>query len=79
MKYLWSRTDQRNLEELLARKAGFEEESFLPLVSVIKQLHCIDPTLDARDAAVNLRNYADVLRDALAPFDSGVRCPVAAP
>ncbi len=73
----WSKADEQRLAELTARKSKFEAVNEAPVRAVILK---IDPDLahDGRalDALVSAYvDHAEEIRDALAPFDSGVRAP----
>ena len=71
----WSYRDERDLRELMERKAEFDE-TYRPAVRLI--LTAIHENL--RNQPVMLEGIvkkwidnADAIRDALAPFDSGIR------
>lgn len=73
----WSKRDERDLQDLLKRKQAFDAAAHAPVLDVaikIKSLinSMVEP--DANESLVSaLINYADDIRDALEPFDSGVR------
>lgn len=83
----WTASDEAQLQELTERKARIMTEARLPLLSVIHSIRADwqrlsdsvqQNTLEDPDAlqdwvAEQLIANADALRDALAPFDSGVR------
>ncbi len=84
----WSKADEAELQSMLKRKATFTEEAERPVRSVIVAVRTSldnslgNCSLDWSDLTSNdgveilvatLINYADSIRDALAPFDSGIR------
>lgn len=62
----WTAKDQVELERMLDRKRTLEAANMAPLIALVKRLNINEL---ARDLADN----AESLRDALEPFDSGVR------
>ena len=73
----WSKRDEYDLQDLLKRKAAFDAVNREPVLKVVKKLRALvgakaDPQKD-ESVATGLINMADAIRDALAPFDSGVR------
>ncbi len=73
----WSKRDEYDLQDLLKRKAAFDVVNREPVLEVVKKLRALvgvkaDPQKD-ESVATGLINMADAIRDALAPFDSGVR------
>lgn len=69
----WTAGDQARLDELNSRKVAWEKQARAPLEDVIKQVfHRTTPTSVEIIRDRMIKN-ADSLRDALAPFDSGVR------
>jgi hypothetical protein len=83
----WTREDERQLQVMQERKERVEAQRDAELRPIARQIaHQLarSPELpenalrgletQVTDALVGvLKNYADTLRDALAPFDSGVR------
>ena len=88
MKNKWSSRDQAELDTLQKRKAAFESEARAPLMTIAEKLRLTTvpalypaPSMNPPAAQVPwleitklLAANADALRDALEPFDSGVRC-----
>ena len=73
----WSKRDEYDLQDLLKRKAAFDAVNREPVLKVVKKLRALvgakaDPQKD-ECVATGLINMADAIRDALAPFDSGIR------
>lgn len=71
----WSAADQRELDALTKRKALFEDQRMGALLSVVAKLDFMSEfQVHPERLASAMRLHADDLRDALAPFDSGIRC-----
>lgn len=68
----WAPRDQVELDALIKRKAAFENQSMVPLLEVASYINVGGMHTD-HEIAMLLRNHADELRDALKPFDSGIR------
>ncbi|NWF45429.1 hypothetical protein F3K02_09240 [Hydrogenophaga sp. D2P1] len=71
MKDRWTFQDEHKLQVLLKRKTETTERNMKPLVLIARLL---DTDSTDEKLAESLAQYADALRDALEPFDSGVRC-----
>ena len=73
----WSKRDERDLQDLLKRKQAFDAAAHAPVLDVAIKIKLLINSMvepDASESLVSaLINYADAIRDALAPFDSGVR------
>ncbi len=71
----WSPQDEAAYQELLARRAEFEKARNGPLDKVVNALTHGTGADGVYPTALRLRliQYADDVRDALAPWDSGVR------
>lgn len=68
----WTLRDQQELEALQARRIKFYKEKTAPVLDVARNI--VSAGWDSpEELAQTLIQYADSLRDALAPFDSGVR------
>lgn len=69
----WTAQDEAQLKALTQQRTDFYQTNLEPLAKLcevkIRDV-CRD---DAFNMAEDLAKYADVFRDALAPFDSGVR------
>ena len=76
LKNKWSRQDEAALTELLDRKKAFEAEARAPLNKIVVDMaQSLGPQPPYPSRIVDLLvARADELRDALAPFGSGVRC-----
>ena len=83
MKNQWTLRDQAELDALTKRKAAFESEARAPLNKLVASMGLslgleapsLGPTPPYPSRIVDaLIARADDLRDALKPFDSGVRC-----
>lgn len=83
MKNQWTSRDQAELDALQKRKAAFETEARAPLNKLVADLGLhlgfeapsLGPTPPYPVRVVDvLIGRADALRDALEPFDSGIRC-----
>lgn len=79
----WTPQDEAALTKLLDRKKAFEAEARAPLNKLVADMNLSfsgprsssAPTPPYPSQVVDLLvARADELRDALAPFDSGVRC-----
>lgn len=72
----WTRTDEAMLTELLRRKSEVEAKLMGPLNALlVKQFEWAFPgEFDLKHLGQILAENADAFRDALKPFDSGVRC-----
>lgn len=69
----WSFRDERDLRELMERKAEFDE-AHRPAVRAAISSITTNLSPDMLEATVNdWIKRADTIRDALKPFDSGVR------
>lgn len=79
MRIQWYGKDQLLLDELLERKSAFEAQSIGPLVAVLERMACFERLAQIDDLVKIFRRHADDLRDALKPFDSGMRGPSAEP
>lgn len=85
MKNQWSARDQAELDALVKRKAAFDAEARKPLYDVVAAMHLStndapgwappapNPQVPYQVVVERLIAFAGTLRDALAPFDSGVR------
>ena len=75
LKNKWSQRDEAALTELLDRKKAFEAEARAPLNKIVADMaQSLGPQSLYPWQIVDLMiARADALRDALAPFDSGVR------
>ncbi len=74
-KLKWSSDDESRLQELEQRKKLFNEVNLPILVKVLRTAlgqSMTDQTLSSM--AFNMTKHADAIRDALEPYDSGVRC-----
>ncbi len=70
----WSRRDEQVLAELLERKRRFELTARMPVHDVVNRIRAALGGAYGPDQMVDeFINNADSIRDALAPFDSGVR------
>ena len=70
----WTIEDQQQLEELLDRKSTFVNTHKPPVVKAVEIMYGEFASAAARDQLVDkLMRHAELLRDVLAPFDSGVR------
>lgn len=77
----WTQNDQRALDQLVERKAAFEQAHRVPLEGFVRdtiQPHTGINSGCADSVAKWLIHNADTIRDLLLPFDSGVRGPDAA-
>jgi hypothetical protein len=73
----WSPKDQAKLQELQQRKAEHDAINLKRLVAVVECFGCIGNTTTPEEVAEVLIANADAVRDALAPYDSGVRVEAA--
>lgn len=75
--YTWTPSHQQQLDDLTVQKARFEEHASPPLMDVIDN-HLLDEdegySYPRAMLFTKMRENADAIRDALAPFDSGIRC-----
>ena len=73
----WSKRDEYDLQDLLKRKQAFDAAAHAPVLDVAINIRTLVNSMvepDANESLVSaLINYADSIRDALAPFDSGIR------
>jgi len=75
MKDRWTNQDEAELQRLLKRKNETIAKNMKPLLALAAHLDTTSP----EDLADDLAAHADELRDALEPFDSGIRCVAEAP
>lgn len=75
MKDRWTHQDEAELQRLTKRKAETIAKNMKPLDALAKKLN----TSSDESLAESLAEHADELRDALEPFDSGIRCVAEAP
>lgn len=81
LKNKWSNRDEAELKALLSRKKAFEAEARAPLNKIVVDMglslapaQSLGPQPPYPSRIVDLMILrAEALRDALAPFDSGVR------
>ena len=73
----WTQKDETALQEMQNRKHRIMDANLEPLMKLIKDDCLIDSSNDEAIAAALVDN-ADAYRDALEPFDSGIRCAVSA-
>ena len=66
----WTKRDAAMLKELQAKKAAWEEKNHRPVRFIAQD---IQPLSTVNLVFEYLIKHADRIRDALAPFDSGVR------
>jgi hypothetical protein len=90
MKNQWTSRDQAELDALQKRKAAFDAEARKPLYDVAAAMGLTtsdapswappspNPQIPHQVVVERLISFAGTLRDALEPFDSGVRCGSAA-
>ncbi len=75
-KTVWGPSQQAQLDDLTAQKAAFEANATIPLQDVIDR-HLLDSDafagLPRGMLFAAMRKNADAIRDALAPYDSGIR------
>jgi hypothetical protein len=71
----WTHQDEAELQRLTKRKAETIAKNMKPLDALAKKLN----TSSDESLAESLAEHADELRDALEPFDSGIRCVAEAP
>jgi len=70
----WSKRDESDLQALLRRKQAFELTARMPVHDVVARIRTALGAVYGPDQMVDeFINHADAIRDALAPFDSGVR------
>jgi len=85
MKNQWTSRDQAELDALQKRKAAFDAEVRKPLYDVAAAMNLTtndapgwappapNPQVPHQVVVERLIAFADTLRDALEPFDSGIR------
>ena len=71
----WTKLDEAMLNELQERKAAFELARIRPVIEMVCKVHpkITDYGAVIQEIADRMIEHADMIRDALAPFDSGVR------
>lgn len=70
----WSKADEQRLKELQDRKAAWELSRLNPVYDMIKKVHPgVEGVNRLESVGERMIKHADLIRDALAPFDSGVR------
>lgn len=71
----WTPNDEEQLQRMLKQKAEFEFEALKPVGEIASDLAAFlhNRKWGATDITKFLTGHADELRDALAPFDSGIR------
>lgn len=69
----WSIRDEQLLKELQERKAAFEKAHWVPVMDMVTRLNLKIEGLTHQGTAERMIQRADEIRDALEPFDSGVR------
>lgn len=70
----WSKRDEAVLQEMIRRKQAFELTARMPVHDVVARIRTALGAIYGPDQMVDaLITHADAIRDALAPFDSGVR------
>lgn len=71
----WSKRDEAVLQEMIRRKQAFELTARMPVHDVITRIRAaLGAVFYGPDQMVDeFINNADAIRDALEPFDSGVR------
>lgn len=72
MNPVWTHTNQRELERLQLAKHEFVTWARAPVAALAKSM-LGEVEVSVTDLTDFMINHADSLRDALAPFDSGVR------
>jgi hypothetical protein len=76
MKATWTTWNEIDLQNLIKLKAEFEEQAARPLMDVIDN-YLLDTdegySFPRAKLFQAMREHADAVRDALLPFDSGVR------
>lgn len=71
----WDMDDERQLRELEERRKLFNEVHMPIIVKALRTAigqSMSDQALSSM--ALNMTRHADEIRDALAPYDSGIRC-----
>lgn len=68
----WTHSEEHQLQQLLQRKKELMEKNTKPLVELVSTTGLRHETSDENIAEL-LMAHADQFRDALEPFDSGVR------
>lgn len=70
----WTDADERELQSMINRKAAFETQARIPVINVVQRIRGTLGAVHNESQLVDaLITHADAIRDALAPFDSGVR------
>lgn len=70
----WTDADERELRSMINRKAVFETQARRPVIDVVQRIRGTLGAVHNESQLVDaLITHADAIRDALAPFDSGVR------
>jgi len=70
----WTTNDEQRLQEMLVRKQLFTSRTRAKLEEVVEQFFY--SYMSANDIVDELIKHADDIRDALQPYDSGVRVAV---
>ena len=67
----WTNREESELQRLMKRKIELTAKNMAPLVELVKRE--VEPERCAENIAEALAANADDFRDALEPFDSGIR------
>lgn len=73
MKERWTNEDERQLMQMQERRARLLKEGFEPLAALVAD-EALCNCANNKEIAECLMKRADEFRDALEPFDSGIRC-----
>jgi len=73
-KLRWTQDDENDLQSMVKRKADFQSHSRKPVIDAVQRIrHTLGAVHNEAQLVDEFINNADSIRDALAPFDSGVR------
>lgn len=73
-KLRWTQDDENDLQSMLKRKTEFGSQARKPVIDAVQRIrHTLGAVHNEAQLVDALIAHADAIRDALAPFDSGVR------
>lgn len=70
----WTQGDEADLQSMLKRKSEFMSKTREPVIIAVRMIrHTLGRVYNETQEVDALITHAEAIRDALAPFDSGVR------
>ncbi len=70
----WTQDDENDLQSMINRRTEFMSKTRKPVIDAVQRIrHTLGAVHNEAQLVDALIAHADAIRDALAPFDSGIR------